>query len=134
MSGIYPFGDKSILRMDLIHQYAPFLSLFRDKLKNGESLLYSFDIGMGINFLALYVYYLASPLNLILVFVSGKFLIEAITALILIKVGACGLFMGVLFKETRRTCRNPSNTVFQQHMHCPDISARIPGTSCGWMR
>ena len=99
MSGIYPFGDKSILRMDLIHQYAPFLSLFRDKLKNGESLLYSFDIGMGINFLALYVYYLASPLNLILVFVSGKFLIEAITALILIKVGACGLFMGVYLKK-----------------------------------
>ena len=99
MSGIYPFGDKSILRMDLIHQYAPFLSLFRDKLKNGESLLYSFDIGMGINFLALYAYYLASPLNLILVFVSGKFLIEAITALILIKVGACGLFMGVYLKK-----------------------------------
>lgn len=99
MSGIYPFGDKSILRMDLIHQYAPFLSLFRDKLKNGESLLYSFDIGMGINFLALYVYYLASPLNLILVFVSSKFLIEAITALILVKVGACGLFMGVYLKK-----------------------------------
>lgn len=99
MSGIYPFGDKSILRMDLIHQYAPFLSLFRDKLKNGESLLYSFDIGMGINFLVLYVYYLASPLNLILVFASSKFLIEAITALILIKVGACGMFMGIYLKK-----------------------------------
>lgn len=44
----------------MYHQYAPFFSEFRHKLLSGESLLYSWDVGMGVNFAALYAYYLAS--------------------------------------------------------------------------
>ena len=45
--GVYPFGDRSILKVDMYHQYAPFFSELREKLQNGESLMYSFDIGLG---------------------------------------------------------------------------------------
>ena len=44
-------------------QYAPFFAEFRHKLADGGSLLYSWNVGMGVNFAALYAYYLASPLN-----------------------------------------------------------------------
>ena len=47
----------------MYHQYAPFFSEFQHKLRTGGSLLYSWDVGMGVNFAALYAYYLASPLN-----------------------------------------------------------------------
>ena len=38
---IYPFGDRSFLHIDMYHQYFPFLVEFYHKLKNGESLFYS---------------------------------------------------------------------------------------------
>ena len=65
--GIFPFGEESFLRTDMYHQYAPFFSEFQHKLRTGGSLLYSWDVGMGVNFAALYAYYLASPLNLSLI-------------------------------------------------------------------
>ena len=61
--GIFPFGEESFLRTDMYHQYAPFFSEFQYKLTHGGSLLYSWDVGMGVNFSALYAYYLASPLT-----------------------------------------------------------------------
>ena len=61
--GIYPFGDRSFLFSDMYHQYMPFLSEFVHKIKAGEGLFYSYNVGIGSNFLALYVYYLASPFN-----------------------------------------------------------------------
>ena len=60
---IYPFGDRSFLRTDLYHQYAPFFQELKDKLANGESLFYTWDIGLGTNFMAIFAYYLSSPLN-----------------------------------------------------------------------
>ena len=59
--GIFPFGEETFLRTDMYHQYAPFFSEFQYKLTHGGSLLYSWDVGMGVNFSALYAYYLASP-------------------------------------------------------------------------
>ncbi|MCI8514362.1 MAG: YfhO family protein [Lachnospiraceae bacterium] len=89
--GIYPFGDNSFLRTDLYHQYAPFFSEFLDKLQNGGSLLYSWNIGMGTNFLALFAYYLASPFNWLLFLCPRGALIEFMSYLIVIKIGLCGL-------------------------------------------
>ena len=48
--GIFPFGDETFLRTDMYHQYAPFFSEFQYKLTHGGSLLYSWDVGMGVNF------------------------------------------------------------------------------------
>ena len=60
---VFPFGKESFLRTDLYHQYAPFFQEFQRKLQSGESLFYSFNLGLGSNFIALIAYYLASPLN-----------------------------------------------------------------------
>lgn len=88
---IYPFGERSFLHIDMYHQYFPFLVEFYHKLKNGESLFYSWNTGIGSNFLALYVYYLASPFNWLCVLVSEKFLMEFLSYMVVIKIGFCGL-------------------------------------------
>ncbi len=77
----------------MYHQYAPFLSELREKLQTGSSLLYSFDIGLGINFVALYAYYLASPLNWFIIFVSKDHVIEFIMVMVILKIGLCGVSM-----------------------------------------
>ena len=89
--GIFPFGEESFLRTDMYHQYAPFFSEFQYKLTHGGSLLYSWDIGMGVNFAALYSYYLASPLNWLIVLCPKKFIIEFMTYMIVVKIGLSGL-------------------------------------------
>ena len=92
---VFPFGDEIYLRSDCYHQYAPFHKELYRKLTEGGSLLYSWNIGMGVNFTALYSYYLASPVNLLLGLIAptGNVLI-AIDIFIIIKTGLCGLTCG----------------------------------------
>ena len=97
--GIFPFGDQTYLRTDLYHQYAPFFSEFRHKLQTGGSLLYSWDIGLGVNFAALYAYYLASPLNWLLILCPKGLVIEFITVMIVVKTGLCGLTFAWYLKK-----------------------------------
>ena len=96
---VYPFGDRSILKVDMYHQYAPFFSEFREKLQNGESLLYSFDIGLGADFISLYAYYLASPLNWLLLLCPAKYVLEFMAVLTLLKLALSGLAFGYYLKS-----------------------------------
>lgn len=89
--GIFPFGEESFLRTDMYHQYAPFFSEFQYKLTQGGSLLYSWDIGMGVNFSALYAYYLASPFNWLLLLCPKGLVIEFMTYGIVLKTGLAGM-------------------------------------------
>lgn len=89
--GIYPFGSRSFLYMDMYHQYMPFFSEFVDKIKAGEGLSYSWNVGIGSNFLALYVYYLASPLHWLAFLFPREHLLEFMSYLVIIKLGLCGL-------------------------------------------
>lgn len=101
--GIFPFGQESFLRMDMFHQYAPFFSEFHQKLRSGGSLLYSWDIGMGVNFTALYAYYLASPLNWLIILCPKEYIIEFMTYMIVFKTGLCGLSFAYYLKKHNQT-------------------------------
>lgn len=101
--GIFPFGEESFLRTDMYHQYAPFFSEFQEKLKSGGSLLYSWDVGMGVNFSALYAYYLASPLNWLLILCPKSLVIEFMTYSIVLKTGISGFTMAYYLRKHCRT-------------------------------
>ncbi len=87
---IYPFGDRSFLSGDLYHQYMPFFSELLHKLRGGEGMQFSFHAGIGSNFPALFVYYLASPFHLLALAVPESSLIEFIGYLTVFKTGLCG--------------------------------------------
>lgn len=87
---VYPFGDNIYLRSDMYHQYAPFYKELYEKLVNGGSLTFSWNIGMGVNFSAIYSYYLASPVNLLLGFVPEGSILVVMDLLILIKTALAG--------------------------------------------
>ncbi len=83
--GVWPVGDKSILMVDMHHQYAPLMSELRHMLIEGADFTYSFHVGLGANFIPCFAYYLASPLNLLLLFFSEAHLAEAILVITLLK-------------------------------------------------
>lgn len=99
VNGIYPFGDRSFLFSDMYHQYMPFFSEFLRKVKEGEGLAYSYNVGIGSNFLALYVYYLASPLHFLAFLVPESHLMEFMSYLVVIKAGLSGWSFFKYLKE-----------------------------------
>ena len=72
VADVAPFGENAFTKVDSIHQYIPFMADYQDKLKHGGSLLYTWKVGGGMNFLSLLLYYMACPLNLIFVFFIKK--------------------------------------------------------------
>ena len=79
---IAPFGENSLTLVDSVHQYLPFFSELRDKLLHEGSLLYTWNVALGSNFVSLAAYYLMSPFNLILL-VFGKEQIAAVTCFLM---------------------------------------------------
>lgn len=90
---IYPFGNNCYLRSDMYHQYAPFFSELWNKIRNGESLTYSWNVGMGTNFTSLMAYYLASPVNWIIALFPQKYMIEIMNVIIILKLAFSSLTM-----------------------------------------
>ena len=64
--GIYPFGDKSILCIDLYGQYTHFLGFLKNS--SPSEFLYSFTKGFGGNTFGLFAYYCISVFNLLVFF------------------------------------------------------------------
>ena len=100
--GVYPIGTKSILMVDLHHQYAPLLSELRHMLLEGGDLSYNFHIGMGSAFAPAFAYYLASPLNLLLVLFPEAHLTEAILLITLIKFTLTAAFFTAMAQYLTR--------------------------------
>ena len=97
-----PFGDMSLLYSDCWHQYFPFFKAFRKALLSGQSLLYSWDVGMGMDYLGLISYYLASPLNLLSVLLPEAWVLPYFSFLMPIKLGMASLFFAIFLKKMFR--------------------------------
>jgi len=97
--GCTPFGTKSMLYSDCWHQYFPFFKAFREALRNGDSLLFNWDIGMGLDYLGLMSYYLASPLNLLSVLLPDSWVLPYFQLLTPIKLGLASLFFAIFLKK-----------------------------------
>ncbi len=103
INSIFPFGDRSFLYMDMYHQYMPFFSEFMEKVSAGENLFYSWNVGVGSNFLALYVYYLASPFHWLAFLFPKEYLMEFMSYLVIVKIGLCGLTFCYYLQKHFRT-------------------------------
>ena len=97
--GCYPYGDRTMLTVDLYHQYAPFVVTFRNKVLSGQSLLYSWNDGLGQEFYAAYANYAASPLNLLAIFFDAKTIPVFIGLVTCLRAGLAGLFMMLFLSE-----------------------------------
>ena len=102
VAGAEPFGKNSMLYSDMYHQYYPFFKAFRRALLSGDSLLYSWNVGLGMDYLGLISYYLASPLNLLSILVPETFLLEFYSLLMPVKLGLAAMFFAIFLQKTFR--------------------------------
>ena len=99
IKGISPFGHYVYLSSDMYHQYCPFFSEMNNKLQNGGSLLYSWNIGLGTNFTALFAYYISSPLNFLLAFTPHSMTAPLMDMIIVIKMMLASLFFTIYISK-----------------------------------
>lgn len=97
--GMWPFGEKTGMMVDMHHQYAPLLAELRYDLLHGGNPFYTFELGLGANYLSMFGYYLASPLNLLLVLFPERLLAEGILFVTLIKNALCGAMFALCVQQ-----------------------------------
>ena len=114
--GHKPFGDLSVLTLDLNAQYVYFYEALRDSIYGDTSLLYSFSRSLGGEFMGIYAYYVASPLSYIVALFPKSMMLYALLTIIIIKVGLCGLCFGFyLHKQTKKP--NQTNIIIFSIMY-----------------
>lgn len=98
-----PFGDRQIFQIDQFHQYSPFMAELRRKILSGESVMYSWNSGLGYNLWSSIGYYLASPFNIFLLVFPASNLAEAVlfitTLKLVLMAGAMQLFLSRAFRK-----------------------------------
>lgn len=82
---LFPFGETTILRMDLYHQYGPLFAEFYDRVTGLQSFLYSWQTGLGSPFLGNFFNYLSSPTAIIMLILGHVNMPEAIAGMIITK-------------------------------------------------
>ena len=92
----------SILHSDAYYQYYPFLLDFRRNILSGEGLLYTWNIGMGVDYIGLFAYYLGSPLNWLTLLMPESWVLDYYTFMVPVRMGFAGLFFSIFLKNTFR--------------------------------
>lgn len=100
---VYPFGENSVLVLDLNGQYVYYFEALRDIITDGGSLLYTWGRALGGEFLGIFAYYLSSPFSLIVALYPKEMITEALLTIVLLKVGCCGATMGFYLHKCVRT-------------------------------
>ncbi len=97
---VIPFGDYTVLRMDLYHQYGPLFAELYDRITQGESLVYSWTTGLGSNFLGNFSNYLASPTAIFMLLLGHKNMPEAISLMVLFKAAFASAFFSYYLRKS----------------------------------
>lgn len=100
--GMYPFGNKTVLTMDMSGQYVNFLEYFKNVLIGKANLFYNFSMNLGSNVFGVFAYYASSPLNLILLFFDKSNITEGILILNILKIALSCVTMSYLLLKTTK--------------------------------
>lgn len=103
--GVWPFGKRSVLALDLNGQYVCYYDSVYNILNGSESLFYSWSRNMSGEMMGIIGYYLASPFNIFVWLFPREMITEGLLTMMLMKVGACGLTMSLFLTKYRGMSR-----------------------------
>jgi uncharacterized membrane protein YfhO len=97
--GFYPFGERSVLITDMGQQYIEYHAALYDTVIGGGSLLYTWNTGLGMNFVGLFSYYLSSPFTLLMFLFPRGSITDAVLFIISMKIAASGLTFSIYLRK-----------------------------------
>lgn len=97
LNEIVPFGNYTLATMDADIQYLDLFAYLQELLSGSKSIGYDFSKGLGGNNFAIFSYYLASPINLLVIFFNKselhKFFSLAFTIKIVLATVTSSIFL-----------------------------------------
>ena len=111
LTGIYPFGPYSLLKMDLLHAYAPdFLEIRRALAEDGWAL-YSWGGMLGRNLLNCAVSIMSSPFNVLAALFPERYQADLFSLLTLLKI-PCAAASFCVYAKKRLNCEGTGAICF----------------------
>ena len=99
--GVYPFGERSVLCLDLNGQYVYYFENIRRTFWSGENPLYSWARNLSGGYQGVIGYYLASPFTFIVILLPRSMIIESLMIMQLCKVGTAGLTFSIYAQKSK---------------------------------
>ncbi len=100
--GMYPFGEKSILVLDLNGQYIYYFEALRAAFHGGGSVFYDWSGNLSGGFMGTVGYYLASPFSILAVLLPEKNVELAILLMQLGKLGCAGVTFNHYVRKSKK--------------------------------
>lgn len=99
--GVHPFGDMSVLVLDLNGQYVSYYEMLKDAVWGDHSLIYSWSRNLSGETMGIFGYYLASPFMWIVVLLPRTMMCGAIEIMQLAKIGCCALAFAYYLRKSK---------------------------------
>lgn len=106
--GIAPFGDQSVLCLDLNGQYVYYFEAIRDAFWGDGSIFYDWSRNLSGNFMGIIGYYLASPFTIIIILLPESMMLTSLLIMQLAKLGAAAVTFGYFLRKRRGVEEVPS--------------------------
>lgn len=98
--GIYPGSSRSVMASDAFSQFSNFHASFNNVLHGKQSIFYSWNASLGLNYLSLVSYYLGGLFTPLVVFFNNKNIPDALYLITLLKIGSAGLAFWFFARDT----------------------------------
>ena len=99
--GLTPFGERSVLCLDLNGQYIYYFEAIRDAFWGDGSLLYNWTRNLSGDYSGIIGYYLASPFTLIVMLLPRTMILTSMLIMILCKLGAASTTMCYYLRKSK---------------------------------
>lgn len=99
--GIAPFGEHSVLCLDLNGQYVYYFEAIRDAFWGDGSIFYDWSRNLSGNFMGIIGYYLASPFTLIVILLPQSWMVTSLLIMQLAKLGAAAVTFNYFLRRRR---------------------------------
>jgi uncharacterized membrane protein YfhO len=98
--GIYPGSSRSVMASDAFSQFSNFHASFNNVLHGKQSIFYTWNASLGLNYLSLISYYLGGLFTPLVLFFNNQNIPDALYVITLLKIGAAGLSFWVFARNT----------------------------------
>ncbi len=98
---VSPYGDNSVLVLDLNGQYVYYFEAIRDAFWGDESILYNWSRNLSGGYAGIIGYYLASPFTLIPILLPRTMLLGSLQIMILSKLGLASVTFSYYLQKSK---------------------------------
>lgn len=97
---VHPWGDNSVLVLDLNGQYVYYYEALRDAFWGDGSIIYSWNRNLSGEMFGIFAYYLASPFMIIICILPRTMMCGAIELIQLLKIGTAAVTFAFFIRKS----------------------------------